>query len=313
MRYLKIFRNVFLFLLFWVILGYSILGIRQITWQKEDLEQYYFAQQAPDSVDLVFIGSSHQYCSIDPNLINDRFGINSVMLAHSGQTMAMSYFAVREALELQHPKAIALELYYLGIDQIFQYTCMHPFLDDMPACAAKDELIETLGDRSEHFYYYHPFGTQHHNWERLSEKNFLPNPALEEGKVYSWHDERVCPCDAIVVVDSQELGEVPFGPLKYFRMIVELCQENDVGLICYVVPFHDDHNNDYFEQQRIYNTLYRVTAEYEIPYWNLFHHLDELQLDDKTDYQDGTHLNASGQQKLTNYMIDAGYFDLVLS
>lgn len=55
--------------------------------KSNGLVQDRFAQLEKDSVDLVFIGTSHQFCSIDPDIIYNEYGVESYMLATSAQTV----------------------------------------------------------------------------------------------------------------------------------------------------------------------------------------------------------------------------------
>ena len=75
-----------------------------------------FAELPEDSVDIVFVGSSHQFCSISPEILYDEYGIESFMLATSAQTVPMSYYAAMEAIELQNPEMIVFEVSYCAND-----------------------------------------------------------------------------------------------------------------------------------------------------------------------------------------------------
>ena len=69
-----------------------------------------FTMTRRDSVETVFIGNSHQYCSVDVTLLNREYGFNSILLASSGQDLELNYYAALAAIELQHPKTIVLEM-----------------------------------------------------------------------------------------------------------------------------------------------------------------------------------------------------------
>ena len=104
-----------------------------------------FASMPEDSIEIVFIGSSHQFCSISPEILYDEYGIESFMLATSAQTVPMSYYAAMEAIELQNPRLIVFEVCYLTNDfRTVTDEMSHCFFDGMPECEAKYMGIKDL-------------------------------------------------------------------------------------------------------------------------------------------------------------------------
>ena len=74
-----------------------------------------FAAIPRDSLDVVFIGSSHTFCSTMPKLLEEEYGIKSFDLATSAQTIPMSYYACMEAIE---PGEAAKEL-----EKVLKHIC----------------------------------------------------------------------------------------------------------------------------------------------------------------------------------------------
>jgi hypothetical protein len=70
----------------------------------------------PNSVDVLFFGTSHAFSSIDPATIWRRGGIPSFVLAGPMQPLSLTEFYVREALRTQRPKLIVLEVSGLSYD-----------------------------------------------------------------------------------------------------------------------------------------------------------------------------------------------------
>ena len=98
----------------------------------------------------------------------------------------------------------------------------------------------------------------------------------------------------------------------YLDKMIALCKKNQVELIVYVAPYNakDDETAsvEAFEyEQRVFNWLEDYLGEQQIPYYNLFHKLDELGLDYNSDFMDYHHFNATGQEKITRYMVEKGY------
>ncbi len=306
--------TIILFLLFWAVLIPAVLRISYVLREKEGTNiQDNFKQLEPDSVDMVFIGTSHQFCTINPDLLYDEYGINSFMLATSAQTIPMSYYAAMEAIEFQHPKAIVLEVLYCTNDFLTVTPEMsHTFFDGMPWCEAKKLAIEDLIEPDEQIYYYLNLGRYHTRWKDLSEEDFQSNLTSPRGGYYT---EETKYNWQIPVISREEKEPMPEEMQKYLDMIVELCKENHVELILYAAPFNslyddDSTREDLFRRQRIFNWLDDYAQANELRYYNLFYEMHKIRLDGMTDYKDSQLFNCYGQEKVTRYMAEKGYLDI---
>ena len=61
-------------------------------------------------VDVLFLGSSHVYCSIIPAILWEDYGMASFNMAISGQDLAGSYYNFKEALKTQDLKVVCVDL-----------------------------------------------------------------------------------------------------------------------------------------------------------------------------------------------------------
>ena len=68
MKKTKIFKNIALFLLFNIVLVFSIERVAYVLREKEGTNTWdNFKVLEPDSVDVIFIGTSHQFSTINPD------------------------------------------------------------------------------------------------------------------------------------------------------------------------------------------------------------------------------------------------------
>ena len=314
MKNIRKWRTAILFILFVVVLAISIDRVAYVSREKEGTHTWdNFKELEPDSVDMIFIGTSHQFCTIDPDLLYDEYGINSFMLATSAQTVPMSYYAAMEAIASQHPKAIVMEMAYCANDfRTVTPEMSHLFFDGMPWGEAKRLAVEDLIEEEQRIYYYLNLGRYHSRWKNLTEVDFQSNLTsprggyVTEGTFSNWE---------IPVIDREEKAPMPDEMLKYLDLLVELCEEHDVELILYTAPFNALYNDesmrqDLFNRQRIFNGIEDYAREKGLRYYNLFYELDALGLDGATDYKDSQHFNTCGQRKVTRYMAEQGYFDI---
>ncbi|MCR5254916.1 MAG: hypothetical protein K6D96_03220 [Acetatifactor sp.] len=307
----KITKIIVLFMIFMCILGLALIRLNSVMSVKAaEAVQKRFSEFERDSCDVVFVGNSHQFCSIDPMLLKDEFGIESFMLATSAQTVPMSYYAVMEAVEMQHPDRIVFEVSYCANDfRTVSNEMSHYFFDGMPVGHIKKAAIEDLIE-DEPFWFYVPFGLYHTRWKELSETDFSDYEVNERGGVFF---TETVPNSSIHVIDEGDMENMPEEMEKYMDKMVDYCRENGVELILYTAPFNTLYDGDETQledlerRERIFNYVGKYAGEKGIEYHNLFYEIDKLGIDDQTDWMDRQHLNANGQRKFTEYMANKGY------
>ena len=100
---------------------------------------------------------------------------------------------------------------------------------------------------------------------------------------------------------------------KYLIKLFDLCEEEGVQLILYAAPFNGlylgDENciADLLLREAMFNYTGKLAEERGIEFHNLFYELDEIGINDETDWMDSQHFNCLGQAKITRYMMDNGY------
>lgn len=269
-----------------------------------------FAKFEKGSMEIVFIGNSHQFCSISTEILAEEYGIESFMLSSSAQTIPMSYYAAMEAIELQQPEKIVLEVSYCANDfRTVTDEMSHCFFDGMPNCKAKRLAIQDLIKEEDRIYYYLPLGLYHNRWKELTKDDFSITQVTARGGVYY---EDVKYNSEIPMISEDQTEAMPAEMEKYMDLLVELCKENDVKLILYVAPFNtlwgsEQEIEDLYRRQRIFNYISGYAEKNQVPYYNLFYEQEALGLNGETDWMDTQHLNYLGQRKMTEYMVRNGY------
>ncbi|MBR3469701.1 MAG: hypothetical protein IKH28_08410 [Lachnospiraceae bacterium] len=309
----KVLRNIVLTIIFIAILCFGLFWLDRIFLLKDTGGvQLRFSSLKRDSVDTVFVGTSHLFCGIDPDILYEEYGINSFMLATSGQTLPMTYYATMEAIQYQHPKRIIFEVCYVANGLItISNEMSHYFFDGMPNCEAKKLALEELVAKEDRIYFYLPFGIYHTRWKELEKKDFLNNEVSERGGVH--FDRTYNMTSDIPLVHPMETEEMPEGMEEWLEKIVALCKENQVELILCVAPYNSQYEYDEYtiedlkRSERVFNTVGDFAAERGLEWHNLFYELDEIGLDNATDWMDTQHLNQNGQAKFTRYMAEQGY------
>lgn len=263
-----------------------------------------------DSIDTIFVGTSHQFCSISTDMLDYDYGINSFMMATSGQTLPMSYYAVLEAIEYQHPERIILEVVYCHHDfKTVLPEMTHMFTDGMPLGKIKKLAVNDLAEPEEKLYYFYELGFYHNRWKDLAEVDFRSNLDSERN---SFLFDTITPITEIPVIDRTETAPMPETAKEYLDKIIAVCKENNVELVLYVAPYNavdssEEAREVLFKSQRIFNGIEEYAMEQGIPFYNLFYEIEEIGFDWTTDFMDTQHCNYAGQEKITRYMVEKGY------
>lgn len=209
-----------------------------------------FYDMEKNTVDVLFLGSSHGVTSFLPQELYNQYGITSYNLGCEQQGMVTSYYWLREALRYQSPKAVVLECYFC-----FPYMVDEPLnteesytrkaFDFMKWSPVKAEAVKTICEvdtEQDVWSYYFPNIRYHTRWENLDKndytyadmagrselKGFAPLYFYlgEEGEDFVPHDAG----------SSDEQAEMAPLMLEYLDKITALCEENDISLILTITP-----------------------------------------------------------------------------
>ena len=107
----KIILKSIIFILIFLLLLHmlSILLVRKGNGYGTDVFDFY--KQDKNSIDILYLGSSHAYSSFNPYLIEEETKLNGYVFATQQQPLWITYHYLKEALKYQKPKYIVLEVH----------------------------------------------------------------------------------------------------------------------------------------------------------------------------------------------------------
>ncbi len=274
------------------------------------IENYHAAYEGiyeleQDSLDVVFAGSSHVFCSVSPEDIFESQGIASYVLATSCQKVWQSYYYLKDVFQRQRPKVVALDA-FMCLDAGAQTEAFNrEAIDPMKLSSIKLEAIKTAvhnnPDQEDFLSYVFPVIRYHDRWESLEESDFLwfLNDVHSQTKGY-------IPRMAVTSAVFNENDYINASPAEwnetcreYLLKIKELCDENHAELILAKFP------------TCLWNgasalTMQNFAAEAGIRYLD-FCADEELRQAVNIDWSvetldEGNHLNYDGSMKVTRFM-----------
>lgn len=271
-----------------------------------------FYQMEPDTVDVLFLGSSHTACGFDPQELYNHSGITSYNLGNNSQPVWLSYYWLKEALKYQSPKAVVLDCYFLFMDG---KTENREALDDMHWGTVKWQAVNTVCRYNENLSrlsYFFPNIRFHGRWEDdLKERDFvwgesIKTPARLKG--FFINGVKKCGYQDFIPFEVQDSDKEGFQPEaeEYLDKIVELCRDNNIELVLIKTPTLS-------ETVERYNTIADYAKEHQLKFYdfnekNLY---EEIGFDYANDMNDSStqegknaHANFVGAKKMTWYVGD---------
>lgn len=254
-----------------------------------------FYEEEKDSLDVVFIGSSHSMCSVFPMDLYNNWGIASYVYASSAQVTAQSYYQLQAALKRQTPKLIVLDVSGVTYDsKIGSEEFTHVQIDNMRFSKVKYQAIFDLFQPEDRLEYIFNIIRFHTRWKEIEKEDFLPITSLTKGAVVSTTINEQVFENTVSPEEKSELYEVAD---TYLRKSIELCQEKGIEVLLYNAP-------SCASEQSIlqYNKVADIADEYSLQYVNSLYLTEEIGLDPAVDFRDAAHCNAYGAKKVTKYL-----------
>lgn len=256
-----------------------------------------FYEEEKDSLEAVFIGSSHMFVTAYPFQLWEEYGIKSAVLGGNGMGIPMEYYCVKEAIREQHPDIIVVDLYKAYLDKkIDSISYTHNMAGAMQGTANKLHMLADLIPDDNRAEFIFPLYLYHSRWKELTQEDFEDQICYTKGAAPQF---RVYDASGFKEVPEEEKKEVPKTAWSYIEKMIKECEENNVELIFTVMPYETTKKTEY--QQRIFNELADRFADKNVEYYNFFHMMDEAGLDVKTDFYDEAHVNYEGGKKITSY------------
>lgn len=296
-------------------------------YMRNTLHQLYTSDE---NIDILFVGSSHVYRSMNPTIMDGIFHKHTFNLGSSCQYLDGSYAMIKEACKNNDVKQIYLELYY-GITEGSEYkereqnSATYEISDFMKPSFNK---YTYLLNASSSDYYDNSFILARRNWENLFSPQYIINLWQEkhtnEYEEYAKTDmgygnyyvDRGFYANENVVGDNVYWNSKAFGEIsaldkmipdcdwyKSLETIVNYCKNNGIELILYVTPEPEwtlvgkGNYSDY------HNRLSRIAETFSVPFYDFnLCKASYFDANDRNLFMDEDHLNLSGANKFSELL-----------
>lgn len=278
-----------------------------------------------DSLDIVFLGSSHSYCTFDPEIIDSRLGTSSYQLGMPLQHMDSTYYTMREVLNYQKPKLAVVEVYWDMMDDEFELTQAGYLFQVMKNKELEKQYISEVFPLSEKLKYnnaalryqadYFAYRTSELKKSVEAKYNVaMPQTQKQQGsekyrsKGYTMCDYKMLPDEFDKTNQFKNLDgnkwKINDTQVKYLKKLTKLCRDNGTDVIFVTAPVANV-SMDYIKNYgQIHNTVQNIADEMNVPYLDYNYVNGENNLLTNDNFRDDAHLNHSGVTIVDNNFAD---------
>ena len=255
-------------------------------------EQY--RQEPENSLDVLFLGSSIVYCDVAPGWIWEESKLRSWVMAGPEQTMAFTYYYLREALKTQSPRLVVLEASSLLFKRYQDYSRAN--VSAMPLGVNRLSAVFRAAEREEWKGLLFPLYNYHARWTEIewaeAEEHLRPEADLLAGYTPL---ARSIPQMPRINRERVPEEETYRENLVWLGRIGEYCRRNGVRLLLYLSP--SAARTPVEVTERILSDVRDLGLEL----LDLSDLAPELGIDDALDWYDPLHFNISGAEKFSRW------------
>lgn len=258
----------------------------------------FFYEEPRQSLDVLFLGSSHMLNAVSPMQLWEEWGIPSGNLGVNGQVLPVTYYTLQEALRYQKPRVVVLDIYKVVQDSLIDSKgSLHAALDGMPLWSLpKYRSAFDLLPKGERAEFLLDIIVYHDRWKEVTREDFLLADTREKGAQTLFTVEQ--PYQGWEVLPEGKTAPPVQVEMDYLEKIIALCQKEDISLLLVAVPYTTPEKDD-LNRQAVVNGMAAYATEKGLPYLNLMHETGEMGFDFSSDMADMYHVNWKGMEKVT--------------
>ncbi len=285
--------------------------------------------------DALYLGASHCYVGINPQIIDGRLGIHSMNLSTSSQCIDETYALIQEAASQKDVKQVYCDISYSSAmsrvdrerrqEDNFNPQLLYIVGDYLTDPAAKFEFLLNATVEGQ---YDKTFFPARRNMELIFHVPYITNLWKEKhSKTYRQYQPLVYEKEAYIargfvanylVAGPEAYFKPPSAPnpvrcepaaisptwSKYLKKIIRTCEKNNMELVLINIPEPMPLLDSYGDYDSYIAYVNQLTEGTGVAYYN-FNLLKEGVFADRREYfHDNNHLNVYGAERFSNILAD---------
>lgn len=277
-----------------------------------------------NSLDIVFLGSSHSYCTFDPEIFDKSLKTSSFQMGMPLQYMDSTYYTLLEILNYQTPKFVILEVYWDMIDDEFELNQAKTLFQVMRNKDLEKDYIKKVFPLSQKVKYntnifkYQKdyFAYKNNELKERIEKNFNVAQKSKEKQqgIEKYRSRGYTYCDYNMLPDEYDKTnqfknfdgkqwEIENSQKIYIQKIVDICRNNNIDIIFVTAPIANVSMEKIKNYNYIHDTIDKFAMKNNVKYvdYNIVNLNEKILSNDN--FRDDAHLNHSGVEIVDKHFI----------
>lgn len=300
---------------------------------KSAMERFY----SHDDIDTLFLGSSHLFCGVNPDILEEKCDGNIYLEGTPVQKPDTSYYLLKEACKKNDIKKVYLEMYYW----VFREENINSRGDDyLPYAYAVSDYMKPSIDKYRFIFHSTPrerlitallpatrYSDQLFNLEHIEktlkskdhsshEDSKTPEPnengfiGLEVTQAPEENTETLS-CSKMEngkwieeVTPSESVNVCHIGKYaqKYLQKIIDYCTSNDIELVLFCTPMTDYQLAILNDYDNYHQEIARIAEQNNIVFWDFNLLKPEYHPFFETRFGDIHHLSSEGADEFTSLL-----------
>jgi len=270
--------------------------------------------------EMLWVGSSHIYRTIIPQLLFNDYGLETLSLSTSNQTSWHTYTTLSDFEDLEKMKLVVVDVYAFLRPYTYKEGFNHTLRTTNPELIPADELqkrytvaatpirqlseinpekyVRMLGETEMDFplQYASSLFNSHSQYLRMTRKNFEPaGSRFIRCKNYDL-SLQISPLSDPFEADPNPEAEFNAQCRSHLMDVIALCKSKNVPLLLTAIPYEVTP-----EARTVLAEIEQIAQENGVDYLSMETIYEEAMLDWETDFMDPGHTNHYGAQKVTDF------------
>ena len=188
-----------------------------------------------DTIDVVFLGTSHAYHSFNPEVIDEIIPIRSHSLGIPGDSIQTTYHEIQSILRRQQPKLILIDGFSLFMSHWLDGPYVFRFLNSSFDPATMLSAVDILFKNDYLWWNYFPMSRNHTDWQ--NPEKLLKNPFSNTPPEYAENPKGHAPLTTIITdadyasIPMEEFLPLPDHYLEYLQKVIDTSRAENFDLV----------------------------------------------------------------------------------
>lgn len=256
--------------------------------------------QPRDTIDVVFMGSSHIHCDVNTALLWEKYGIASYDYSAAEQPLWITYYYLKEICKYQTPKLVVLDLYSPArFKDDYQYSWLNENLAGVRFSLNKLGMIYASCEPEHYFDYFPSIAACHGRYDELGNEDveYLFSKSEDRASFKGYTPYFIKDPQEEPELAQSRSGGITIKSEEYLQKIIKYTEEKNIELFLVVSPYITTD-----EDELVYNRVHEIADSYGLEFNSTNYFYSEMELDFDKDFNDESHLNYVGSCKYTDYL-----------